>query len=589
MTKHKVLLQWIGHSDLRAMAASLPAAPRDEIMKHVKGELPKKGDCGPIKTLLLTQSFDEVRLLSNYAATWNKKFVSWLGTTAEVVSADLRKPTDYQAIFKIADAELAEIRRRKDWGNIELCIHLSPGTPAMAAIWLLLGKTRYPAIFYETFGGKSWITEVPFDLTIDVLPEILRDPDNHIGHLAAESPSQVEGFQDIVGDSPAIRDAVGRAKRVAIRGVSVLILGESGTGKELFARAMHRASPRRDEPLVAINCAALSKTLLESELFGHVKGAFTDAHHDRKGAFEEAHGGTLFLDEIGECDVETQAKLLRALQPIGEKGPCIRKIRRLGGDKDEVVDVRIIAATNRDLHRAVRERTFRDDLYYRLAAVTITLPPLRDRKSDILAIAERLLTQINEQFAKEDPQYQHKSFSDTATAFVKRHDWPGNVRQLHNVLVQAAALAEGDRLGRGDLVAALGEVVQGLEPPTAALERPLGGEFDLDEYLNQIHRHYLRRAMKEAQGQSAKGRGAAEHQALSDARQPAEATRSGGRLESLNEMERDSVPGWRGDCISVAAAAEHNRGKTGIFDVVRTDFGHGPPVHQGPTRASAGR
>jgi DNA-binding NtrC family response regulator len=500
MPKRRVVVQWIGHSDLRAMAASLPAAQRDEIMRHVKGELPKQADGGPIKTLLLTQSFDEVRLLSNYAATWNKRYVSWLGTKAEVVSVELTKPTDYQAIFRAADAELAAIRQRKGWDATELCIHLSPGTPAMAAVWLLLGKTRYPATFYETFAGKSWITEVPFDLTIDVLPEILRNPDTHLQHLASQSPSEIEEFKDIVGDTRAIRDAAGRARRASMRGVSILLLGESGTGKEMFAQAIHRSSPRRDKPLLAINCAALSKSLLESELFGHVRGAFTGAEKERRGAFELADGGTLFLDEVGECDLDTQAKLLRVLQQIPGQGPCVRTIRRLGDEKDRRVDVRVIAATNRDLHKAIRGGLFREDLYYRLAGITIMLPPLRDRKADIPSIAERLLEQINRQFAAEEPDYRHKSLSASAIAFVKRHEWPGNVRQLYNALVQAAVLADGHTLERGDLVAALGEMPSENRSLAALLDRPLGDEFNLEDYLNDIRRHYLRRAMEEAKG-----------------------------------------------------------------------------------------
>ncbi len=500
MAMKRVVVQWIGHSDLRALAASLPAAQRDEIMQHVKGEPAREGDVGPIKTLLNTQGFDEVRLLSNYPAAWNKRFVAWLGVKAEVVAVELKKPTDYKAIFPIADAELSAIRHRKEWGDTQLCLHLSPGTPAMAAVWLLLGKTRYPAKFYETFAGKSWITEVPFDLTIDVIPEVFKDPDTYLQHLASESPSEIEGFKDIAGDTRAIRDAVGRAKRAAMRGVTILLLGESGTGKEMFAQAIHKTSPRRDKSFLAINCAALSRTLLESELFGHAKGAFTGADRDRKGAFEVIDGGTIFLDEIGECDLETQAKLLRVLQPLPGEGPTIRTIRRLGDDKDRKVDVRLIAATNRDLHKAIREGRFREDLYYRLSAITLTLPPLRDRKADIPKIAERLLDQINRQFKAEEPNYQNKSLSGSAMAFVKRHDWPGNVRQLYNVLVQAAVLAEREVLERGDLVAALGEMPENNRLTTAILDRSIGDEFDLEEYLNNIQRSYLRRAMEEAKG-----------------------------------------------------------------------------------------
>lgn len=500
MAKRKVLVQWIGHSDLRALAATLSAAKRKEVLERIGGEPPRGGDLGPTKTLLRGQKFDEIRLLSNYDPAWNRWFQAWLGVPAKIREVELAKPTDYSAIFEIADRELADLKQGKNWSDTDLCLHLSPGTPAMSAVWLLLGKTRYSATFYETSrDGKSWITDVPFDL-IDVIPEVLRNPDVYLQHLASEAPAEIEGFEDIAGDSRAIRDAVGRAKRAAMRSVSVVLLGESGTGKEMFAQAIHKAGPRRDQPFKAINCAALSKTLLESELFGHCKGAFTGAEKERKGAFEAADGGTLFLDEVGECDLETQAKLLRVLQPLTGEGPAIRKVCRLGEGQDRKVDVRIIAATNRDLHKAIASGAFREDLYYRLATVTVTLPPLRDRKSDIARIAEHLLGQLNRQFEAEEHSYRHKSLSASAIAFVKSHSWPGNVRQLHNALIQAAVLTDGDKIGRGELEAALGEMPSGSEGSAAVLDRPLGDGFDLEEHLNFIHRAYLRRAMEEARG-----------------------------------------------------------------------------------------
>jgi hypothetical protein len=204
MTKRRVLVQWIGHSDLRAMAAGQADAKRDEILRKIGGTLPRAGDVGPIKTLLNTQSFDEVHLLSNYSADWSKRYIAWVGVECELVRVDLDKPTDYPAIFKIADAELSKIRHRPDWPNTELCLHLSPGTPAMAAVWLLLGKTRYPATFYETYGGQSWIAQVPFDLTIDVIPEILRDPDVHLHGPRATGPvSTSQGFSAAAGSYPS--------------------------------------------------------------------------------------------------------------------------------------------------------------------------------------------------------------------------------------------------------------------------------------------------------------------------------------------------------------------------------------------------
>ncbi len=500
MARKKVLVQWIGHSDLRAMAASLPPAKQKAVLDSIKGSPSPGGDNGPTKTLLSLKGFDDVYLLSNYNNDWNKWFQGWLGTKTTVVPVELAKPTEYSRIFEIADRQIRDLKSAADWGDSELCLHLSPGTPAMAAVWLLLGKTRHPATFYETSrDGKCWITDVPFDL-VDVIPDVLRLPDMHLQHLASEAPSQVEGFEDIIGASSAIRDAVGRAKRAAVRSVSVLLLGESGTGKEMFAHAIHLASPRRKERFKAINCAALSKTLLESELFGHAKGAFTDAREERAGAFETAHKGTLFLDEIGECDLETQAKLLRVLQPSTKEGPAIRYVCRLGEEKDRRVDVRVIAATNRDLHKAITDGRFREDLYYRLAGVTITLPPLRERRSDIAAIAERLLGLINSQFKAEEPGYLHKSLSAPGMDFVKGQAWPGNVRQLYNALVQAAVFSDGDEIGRRELEAALGEMPDPSSAMASLTGIPLGDEFSLEKHLEYIEEAYLRRAMEEARG-----------------------------------------------------------------------------------------
>ena len=199
----------------------------------------------------------------------------------------------------------------------------------------------------------------------------------------------------------------------------------------MFAQAIHKASPRRKKTFKAVNCAALSKSLLQSELFGHSKGAFTGANATREGVFESADGGTVFLDEVGECDLETQATLLGFTTRLKSMA-CRQKGCRLGEKTEIEVDVRIIAATNRDLHEAIAEGTFREDLYYRLATMTVMLPPLRERKSDISRIAEHLLGIINKQFASEAGQigYTHKKFSASATAFVNQETWPGNVRAL---------------------------------------------------------------------------------------------------------------------------------------------------------------
>ena len=500
MPRKRLLASWIGHNDMRACSMSLPAKLRDEILAALPGPRPAEKEAGPIKTLVEHEQFDEIRLLSNYPKDWEKRYATWLDGPVHVAHVNLDNPTDYAEIFQIVNRELSELKSRSDWPETDFFIHLSPGSPAMAAIWLLMGKTRYPATFFQTYQGKAWVTDIPFDLAVDFVPEVFRKADSHLQHLTAQGPGEVEGFQQIVGDSQAIRLAVGRAKRAAVRNVPVLLLGQSGTGKELFARAIHESSSRRAGPFLAINCAAVSRDLLESELFGHKAGSFTGAQSDRKGAFEQADEGTLFLDEIGECDLAMQTKLLRVLQPPEGTDPCHRVFYRVGDLQERHSSVRVIAATNCDLSAGIDSGKFRKDLYYRLAVITVKLPPLRDRQGDIPRIAEHLLARINKQFQAEEPGYQHKSISDSAMVFVQRHHWPGNVRQLYNALLQAAVMAEGSLIEKHDIVDAVAEMVAEENSGGDVLEQPLGEAFSLQEHLNEIQRHYLRRAMQQAGG-----------------------------------------------------------------------------------------
>ena len=287
-----------------------------------------------------------------------------------------------------------------------------------------------------------------------------------------------------------------------MRHIPVLILGESGTGKEMFARAIHSASPRKNQPFVAINCAAIPKELLEAELFGHVKGAFTGAVRDRKGEFDEADGGTLFLDEIGECEPAMQVKLLRVLEPPHGGSPCDCVFRPVGGNEERKRNVRIIAATNRNLLAEIGTGRFREDLYYRLAVITIGLPSLRERRADISKIAAHLLERINDTFQRHDPSFRHKSISASTMEFVKRQDWPGNVRQLYNALLQSAAMTDGDTIDRGAIAGAVATVPS--VSNSAFEDSPLGDNFSLEKHLEEIQRHYLKRAMTEANGVKSK-------------------------------------------------------------------------------------
>ncbi len=245
-------------------------------------------------------------------------------------------------------------------------------------------------------------------------------------------------IEGIFGRSQAIQDVTELVRRVADSPATVLVTGPSGSGKELVARALHGESRRRARKFVAVNCAAIPDTLLESELFGVKKGAYTDARADRRGMFQEADGGTLFLDEIGELPLQLQAKLLRVLQE--------REVRSVGGTESETVDVRVVAATNRDLRQAVGNHSFREDLFYRLAVIEIGIPPLRDRVEDIAPLAEHFLRRAASRAAKPIV-----GFSAAALKRLLAYDWPGNARELENAIERAVALCDHDRIAPDDL------------------------------------------------------------------------------------------------------------------------------------------
>lgn len=250
---------------------------------------------------------------------------------------------------------------------------------------------------------------------------------------------------NIVANSPAMHEVLGMVERVAPTDAAVLIQGESGTGKELIARAVHQNSDRKDEAFIPINCGALPENLLESELFGHVKGAFTGAHQNKKGMFEEADGGTLFLDEIGEMSPATQVKLLRVLQD--------QEVRRVGANTGVEVDVRIVAATNQNLMSNIESGAFREDLYYRLQVIVLHLPPLRERVEEILPIATHYLQEYAQKFRKP-----LKGFSKSAEKVLQEYSWPGNIRELINAVERAAILCREDLVQPDDLGLRLQEV-----------------------------------------------------------------------------------------------------------------------------------
>ena len=282
----------------------------------------------------------------------------------------------------------------------------------------------------------------------------------------------------LIGESPPIQELLRTAQQAATSNATILLRGESGTGKEILARAIHRWSPRRNRPFVVVNCVALSEELLESELFGHEKGAFTGAHQLKRGKVELAHGGTLFLDEIGDIQPALQAKLLRLLQE--------QEFERVGGTRPHRVDIRFIAATNTDLERAMKQASFRQDLYFRLNVVSLTLPPLRERKEDLDLLATHFVAKYSAEL-KRPP----KTISPAARAILAQHDWPGNVRELENAIERAVVLSTGAEIGPRDLPI--------LEPEP----KDAGGEGPASTYHEAIlnfKRELLRSALARANG-----------------------------------------------------------------------------------------
>ena len=329
-------------------------------------------------------------------------------------------------------------------------------------------------------GAYEYIAK-PFD--VDEMTALVRQAaeqrrlEREVGALRSEL-ERAHGFDALVGRHPSMVRLYELIAQVAQTHAVVLITAESGTGKELVARAIHRQSPRRDQPFVAVNLAGIPDTLIESELFGHEKGAFTGATARKLGKFELAHTGTLFLDEVGSLRVDLQAKLLRALQE--------REVERLGGTRAVPVDVRVISATNADLKQAVRDRTFRDDLYYRLNVVPLTIPPLRDRKTDVPMLAEHFIRKYTREFKRDV-----RGISRGALPALIGYDWPGNVRELENVIARSVALATRPVIRLDDLPLDLSIHEAGGRSGDAG-----AGVFTLKEARDRFEHAYVLRALE---------------------------------------------------------------------------------------------
>jgi DNA-binding NtrC family response regulator len=443
--------------------------------------------------------FNAAFLLADQSEERVRPYIRWLGeqtsTHLHVLHENLSGPTQFGEIYEAAVRACEKAVDQRKEADVRLTFHLSPGTPAMAAVWIILAKTRFPAELIESSREHGVRTaSVPFEISADFLPDLLRRPDRELERLSAGLPPEAPEFADIVHRGSAMKRIVLRARRIAPRSVSVLVEGETGTGKELLARAIHRTSPRRERAFIAVNCGAIAPDLVESELFGHEKGAFTGAVARRKGHFLEADGGTLFLDEVGELPKPAQVKLLRALQE--------KEVLPVGSSRPQKIDVRVIAATNRSLPADVASGAFREDLFHRLAVAVLRLPPLRERREDMGLLIDHVLAQVNREGA-EQPGYVTKTLSAGARNLLHSHPWPGNVRELQNTLRRAAIWTPESRISAEEMREALLPASSGGEADKV-IGRPLDEGLDLSDLLAGVARHYLERALDEAHGNKTK-------------------------------------------------------------------------------------
>lgn len=371
--------------------------------------------------------------------------------------------------------------RMKGMQGIELLTQIKRDYPDINVILMTAFGSVETAVEAMKHDASDYLTKpVKKDELVRVVERVLRETAlrREVNRLRKEVHKEYS-FHQILGKSKAIQAVFELIRRVADSPTNVLITGESGTGKELVAKAIHYNSSRKEAPFVPVNCAAIPEQLLESELFGHMRGSFTDAKADKRGLFEEAQKGTLFLDEISELPLMLQAKILRAIQE--------REIRRVGATKPVSVDVRIIAATNLNLSEEVKNKRFREDLYYRLNVIELKLPPLRERLEDIPLLVAAFLKKCSEAGRKEV-----KGVSESALAMLMDYPWPGNVRELENVIERAVTLSRGEKISPDDLP----QAVQGARGDRRVLDE--AAEKSLP--LHEIEKEYIKKILDKTGG-----------------------------------------------------------------------------------------
>jgi len=462
------LVSWIGGNDIDASTG--------------KSDKP-----GAIASTVKAETFSELHLLYNYPKDKIAPYLTWLvaQTSSQISSRfeELKSPIDFSDIYLAADRLLTELAAAS---KEPIAVLISPGTPAMQAVWILLGKTKHQVTFYQaTLEQGVQQIDIPFEISAEFIP----NRDQKLTSLAAGQVQANAAFNDIVTQNAEMNKLKQQATVLAARDVPVLIYGETGTGKELFATAIHNASPRAAKAFIPVNCGAIPAELVDSMFFGHKKGSFTGATSDHDGVFKQADGGTLFLDEFGELPLSVQVRLLRVLQS-GELTP-------VGATKPIKVDVRIIAATNRDLLQEVAAGRFREDLFYRIAVGVLKLPPLRQRAGDIGLLAESLLAGVYKDLKSVD----HKKLSTDAKNLILKQPWRGNIREMQSTLLRASLWATGAKITAADIQQALFVMPEG---EAGVLGRDISQGIEIEEIIGEVAQHYIARAMAEAQGNKTK-------------------------------------------------------------------------------------
>lgn len=418
-------------------------------------------------SILIVDDEDATRELCRDIALEMGLEVETASTTGEALERLEQAPID----IVVTDLKVPQL------GGLELLKRISSIQPSTSVMVLTQYGTIETAVAATRLGARDYVTK-PFhveELRAKIERLIESVELDHENRVLREQLRTRPGFGGLIGVSAKMQRVYKMVEKVSQHNYPVLILGESGTGKELVARSIHFLGVRQNKPFVPVDCSGLVPTLIESELFGYVKGAFTGAQHARTGLLEAGNGGTVFLDEIGDLPVDLQAKLLRALQE--------REIRRVGATERVRIDLRIIAATNRDLESAIRAGTFRQDLYFRLNVVQLKLPPLRERKSDIPLLVNFFLEKFS------DPQQPIRTISEDAMRRLMAYDWPGNVRELENAVERAVALGSGPILHIADLPSNLQQ---------GSNEKLL--ESNELTTLEEMERRFILRALRETNG-----------------------------------------------------------------------------------------